>query len=357
VDADSPLGQVNGIVGSAIAEAWEAQEDTYHGFDEAAAEGDQLVNIALLTGTEKRSAAPSTVTCTINLDAGATAPEGFIVSLSTRDDVRFELTAAVTNPGGSADDLPGVFECLEDGPIPAPAGQLTNIVTPVAGVNSVTNPLDAALGRLADDNITLRQRRRLQLALQGGSTIDAVTADLLEIDSISDVVSLENESDRFDPITGLPAHSFEMMIVDDGLTPDNTVAQTIFDSKPAGIKPRGNSSGTATDSNGKTHTIPFSRADNQLVYIDLELVVSSLFPSDGEEQVETAVLAKVRSTFGIADDVVGLVIESAAISIAGVIDATAFIGFAPGPTLDDNLPIGLHQIARFDSTRLNIEIV
>lgn len=357
VDADSPLGQLNGILANALAEGWEALESVYNSFNPNAAEGNALINAALLTGTEKRGAAPSTVACDINLDAGATAPAGFIVSLDTREDVRFQLIADVTNPGPSTDTLSGEFECLEDGPIEARAGHLTNIVTPVSGVNSVTNPLDAALGHLADDDISLRIRRQQQLALQGGSTVAAIVADLLEIESIADVVPLENTSDHFDPETGLPAHSFEMMIVDDNLTPDDTVAQTIFESNPTGIRAYGNTSGNATDANGKEHVIKFSRADNVLVYIALELSVSGLFPEDGEDQVITAVLAKCRSTFGISDDVVGGAIEAAAFSVAGVVDATAYLGFAPVPTSTDNLPVGLHQIARFDSGRLEISYV
>lgn len=357
VDADAPLGQFNGIVGNSLAEAWEALDDTYHTFDPNAAEGDALVNDALLTGTEKRSSAPSTVTCTLNLDAGASVPGGAIISLNTRDDVRFQLLSTVTNSGGTVANLPGSFECTEDGPIPALAGRLTVIVTPFSGWNSVTNALDASVGHNADNDITLRQRRQQQLALRGGSTLDAIVADLLEIESITDVVPLENNSGRFDADTGLPAHSFEMLIVDDGLTPNNTVAQTIFDSKPGGIKPVGTSSGTAIDANSKAHAVAFSRADNQLVYVILEVSISTLFPEDGEDQITNAVLTKARNTFGVSDDVVGLVLEAAAISINGVVDVTAKIGFSASPTLTDNLTIGLHQIARFDSTRLEITLV
>lgn len=358
VDPDSPVGQLNGIIGNAVAEVWEAQEDTYHGFNPNEAEGDQLVNVSLLTGTSKRGAAPSTVSCTLTLEAGATVPSGAIVSLSTRDDVRFELTVTVNNPSGITATFPGAFECQADGPIPALAGELTVIVTPFSGWLAVTNALDADLGHNADSNITLRQRREQQLTLQGGSTIDAIVADLLEIASIADVVSIENESDHYDPTTGLRAHTFEMMIVDDGLTDNDLIAQTIFDSKPAGISPSGSLTiGQAVDGKGKAHLVPFSRADDQLVWCILEISVSGLFPLNGEQQIIESVLARARNTFGIADDVVGGALEAAAFSIAGVTDATALIGFAPAPTLDDNLPIGLHQIARFDSSRVTVVYV
>jgi hypothetical protein len=115
--------------------------------------------------------------------------------------------------------------------------------------------------------------------------------------------------------------------------------------------------GNSNDENGKVHTMLFSRADDQLVWLAVELVVSSLFPEDGEEQVETAILEKARNTFGISDDVIGGALEAAAFSIAGVVDATVYLGFTAGPTSTDNLPIGLHQMARFDSTRIEIEIV
>jgi uncharacterized phage protein gp47/JayE len=357
LDPESVFGQLNGIFGEELAEAWEAAEGAYHSFDPNAAEGESMVNLALITGTEKRTGAVSLVLVLLELEAGTTVPTGSLISLATRDDVRFEILGDVTNAGGSTAQVEAYARCIEDGPVAALAGQLTNIVTPVGGWLAVTNNEDASLGRNADDTITLRYRRQEQLALRGGSTIDGIQADLLEVDTISDCVMLENVTDHFDPLTGLPSHAFEAMIVDDGLTNNDDVAQTIWESKPTGIASFGNTQGEATDMNEEDHVIFFSRAENRLVYVKLQISVSSLFAPDGETKVIEAVLDRARRTFGIADNVVGGALEAAAFGIDGVVDATAYLGFSGGPTLTENLVIGLHQIARFSSTRLLLEIV
>ena len=355
VDPESPFGQLNGIVGAAVAENWEVLEETYHTFDPNGAEGDALVNISLITGTTKRPATQSIVTVTCNLDAGATAPQGALIAISGREDIEFELDADITNPGGSPDDIEGTATAIDTGPVQALAGQLTVIKTPAAGWNSVTNAADAELGENADNDITLRARRQAQLALQGGSTIDAIAADLLQITTIEDVLMLENTLDHFDPITGLSGHTFEAIISDSGLTPDNTIAQTIFNTKPGGIFSAGEASGIATDKAGKEHTVLFSRGEDRNIYVAMHLAVSSQYPSDGETQVIAAALLKAEQTFGVADDVVALALEVAAFGITGVTNAVADIGFADGPTSAANLPIGLHQRAKFSSLHFTVE--
>lgn len=359
VSDETPLGQLNGIVGSALAEAWEGIEGAYHAYDPTAAEGEAMVNVALLTGTTKRGPEPSRVTCTLNLDAGTTVPAGSLIALDTREDVQFELQDDVTNSGGVTADLPGEFACTVDGPVSALATHLTTIVTPISGWNSVTNALDADVGHLADDDIALRQRRVQQLALRGGSTIDAIQADLLQIDTISDVEMLENTTDVFDPVTGLPGRTFEALVIDGGLTPDNDVAQAIFDSKPAGITSFGSSSGTATDPNGDTHVVRFSRPVERLVYVKMQVEATGLFPPvDGEDQVKAAVVARGVNVFGPGDDVTALALAFGAFDVPGVANVPSiFIGLAPAPTLSIPIPIGLHEIAKFDSTRIEVEVL
>lgn len=359
VSDETPLGQLNGIFGSALAEAWEGLEGAYHAFDPLDSEGDALTNVALLTGTERRGAAPSTVTCTLNLDGGTTVPAGSLISLDTRPDIQFELDADVENTGGVPADFAGEFTCTVDGPVVALATHLTQIVTPVSGWNTVSNPLDADVGRLADNDVTLRQRRSQQLALRGGSTIDAVHADLLEIETISQVDMLENTLDVFDPETALPPHTFEALIVDGGLTPDEDIAQAIWDSKPGGIKPHGNTSGVAIDKNGDEQIVPFSRPIEKLIYIKMKVAVSGLFPSvDGEELVKQAVATKGTNTFGTGDDVTALALGFGAFSVTGVTDVPEiFIGLAVSPTLAVPISIGLHEIARFDTSRIEVEVV
>lgn len=353
-DPESPQGQLNGIIAEQVAENWEVLEEAYHAYDPNSSEGDALTNISQITGTDPRAATFSVVPVSCNLNAGSTAPQHSVVAVVGRDDITFELDTDITNPGGSPANITGTATATNSGPVQAFAG-VAVIKNAAPGWNSVTFTEDAALGHVADTEITLRQRRQNQLALRGGTTVDAIAADLLTIPEIQDVLMLENTKDHFDPVTGLSANSFEALISDNNLASDNKVAQSILNSKSGGIAPKGTTFGIAIDKRGVQYRMPFSRAEYKDVYIVLSLAISGLFPGDGIDQVKRAILARCDQTFGVADDVIGVVIEAAALSVAGVTDTVARLGFLPNPIATDNLPIGLHQRARFAAARIDIE--
>lgn len=361
VGTATELGQLNGTFASAVAELWELLEVAFHGFDPDAAADYLLTVLAGLTGTERRAAKASTSPVTLNLNAGATAPAGTLFARNGRPDIVFSLDADVTNSGGSPANLAGAVTCTQTGPISCPAGELTVIVNPVSGLNSVTNAADVVVGRDADSDIVLRQRRQDQLAIRGGSTVAAIKADLLDTEAnpafvnMRDVTVLENTADTTDLTTGLPGHSIGV-IVDDGDTPsvaNNDIAQAIFDSRAAGIASSGDTTGTATDANGDTHTESFSRATLRPVYIDLALTTTDAFPVDGQTLVKEAIVA-AGADYGISDLVIALHLRAAALSVAGVIDVPTFnLDFTPSPVATANLDPGLRARATFSTTNIN----
>lgn len=357
----SILGQLNGTIASEIAELWELGEEVYHSQDPEAASDYALTVVASLTGTEVRAATATEVPVTLNLDAGVLVPAGSMVAVDGRPDIVCEIREDVENVGGSTDDIDGVAVCMQLGPIAINAGTLTEIVTPVTGWNSVTNALDGQQGREADGEITVRQRRADQLALRGGSTVRAIEADLLdtdthpELDGILSVVVAENTSIATN-IDGIPGKSFEV-ILDDGDVPsvdNDDIAQSIFDTKPGGISPFGSSSGVATDANGSAHTIPFTRVSRVDIWVTITLSTDSRYPADGDEQVKAAIVEK-GGELQSDDDVIALAIKSAALTVSGVRDVTAFaIGTSPAPTLEVNIPMSLRQRAAFDTSRVAV---
>ncbi len=356
----SALGQLNGIVSGIVAELHELAGAVWASNDPDAAFGLGLEVLCSLTGTLKRGASPSRAACTVNLDAGVTLAAGKRASVVGRPDIVFELETDVTNPGGSPANVPAIFVCTATGPVAANAGTLTVIDTTTGGWNSITNPEDAVRGRNVDTPIQLRQRREDQLALRGGSTLRAIQADLLdsenhpELDGIESVYTLENTTAVVDS-NGLPPHTIEV-IIDDGEVPavdDDDVAQSIWDApKAGGIGTYGAESGTAVDANGDDHVVRFSRRTGVDIYVTYSLTTDGDFPTDGDDQVLAAVLAKGAS-LRIGGDVIALQIRNAPFSVAGVVDVPSFaIGIAPGPTLDSNITIGARERAIFDAARV-----
>jgi uncharacterized phage protein gp47/JayE len=347
--AESPLGQLIGTIAAEIAEAWEGIEDAYHQFDPDAVEGVAQDNLCSLTGTVRRGEDSSQVVLTLSLNAGATVPAGALVSVDGRDDIVFETQEAVTNSGGSPSTRDVVAICQTPGPVAANSGTLTVIVTPHAGWTAVTNAADAELGSLVESDELLRARRELELARRGGSTTDAVRADLLaEFEDLETCIVLENTTDSVDS-NGLPPHSIEALI-DDGAVAsidNDEIAQVIHDSKAGGIGTWGNAVGTAEDSRGDEHLIKFSRPERRPVFINVTVAIKSADYA-GNTAVREAIAA-VGNALLAGEDVIALDLKHAPRSVAGVKDVPVLqLGFAAAPTGTANLGVLLRQRATFD---------
>src|SRR5262245_24050114 len=279
VSANSPAGQLNGTFASELAEAWEVLEECYHGFDVESATDYLLTQLVSLTGTTRDAATPSTVTVLCTLDAGATAPAGSVIAVDGRPDITFTLDADAENTGMSEDDIETTATCTQTGPIFVANGTLTVIVTGASGWTAVTNPNDAIEGRARDNDITLLQKQRDEIAITGGSTLAAIKADVLAVEGVNACTVLENKGDVIDG-NGLTPHSIDVLI-DDGDVPaadDDEIAQAIFDSAPAGVGFNGEESGTAADANGDPQIVAFDRVNLKPVYVDVFVTTNSDYP-------------------------------------------------------------------------------
>jgi len=361
-DSLSPAGQLNGTFASEVAELWELGAEIVAGGDPEAAAGYALTVLASIAGAERRDPQATRVLLSFQLTAGVTVPAGFLVHVEDRSDKVFELESNVTNPTGSTGYYSGFALCTEVGPVAAVAGTVNTPVNTLSGLLSVTNLADAVPGWLADDDITLRQRRADQLALRGGSTVAAIRADLLdsenhpELEGIREALVIENTSDAY--AGGLPPHSIHV-IVDDGDTPsvgNNDIAQAIFESKAGGIQTYGSQLSFATDENGALQPVYFSRATPRDVWFVLIVTARNDFPVDGVAQIKAAIVGAHRYTIG--EDVIALQRRADALKVAGVEDVPTFtLGFAASPVGTSNLTIAAGERASLDTSRISVTVV
>lgn len=90
---------------------------------------------------------------------------------------------------------PITFLCDQFGPIPCPAGALTNILTPIAGWNSIINLIAANTGTFVETDAQLRIRRQNSIKLLGSATVPAITAGLLQkVSGVTSAIVFENTS-------------------------------------------------------------------------------------------------------------------------------------------------------------------
>jgi uncharacterized phage protein gp47/JayE len=247
------------------------------------------------------------------------------------------------------------FEAETAGEVQAPANSLTVIETPVTGIDAAENLLDATVGREIETDPDFKTRRLEQLQRAGTATIEGIRNNVLAVDSVSQAAVFENATGVFDAF-GRPPHSFET-IVNGGV--DDDIADAIFEAKGAGIKAYGTTIVAVTDSMNVSHDIGFSRPTELDIWMIINITANvdptegSLYPSDGDDQVEAAVLA-YAADFLMGQDVVVNQFYTPINTIAGVIGVEVLVGFSSPPTLSNNLSIDPDAIAVFDSTRITV---
>lgn len=356
LDPDQPVGQVNGIVAKKLAELWEVAQVCYNAVNPNSAEGPQLDNLGLLTGTPRLAARRSLVTMNVTLGASFSQPAGvMIVNVAGQPTVQFTNKNTVTST--TAGVYTALFQATVDGPVVANAGTLTVITTPVSGWTVANNLLDATRGSFIEDDTAYRLRRSQELSASGSGTPDGMRADILAVPGVQEVFINENLTDL--PVNGLPPHSFEVTLYD-GSTPtasNSVILQTIWNNKPSGVLAFGTTTGTAVDSQGVNRTLAFSRVALVPVWLvfDQVLIDSTLFPPDGVQQIINAATAKAAAIQRLGTDVIALQYRAAALSVLGVIDVSVlFLGTAPAPVTTANLSISSHQKATVDSSHVTV---
>lgn len=398
------LGQIIGVQAERYATLWDLAERVYASRDPDQATESALEVVCAITGTVKEPARATSVQG-VAIGTNATVlPVGRVASVSGTGE-RFATTETVTiatlsarTPGAAyavgdliTGDSGKVYSCTtaitasdtaptgtgssiadddgtwrycgagtaavavecdaeETGAINALAGTLTTIETPVGGWTSIFNPLDGDLGADVETDAALRVRREDELRAAGTSPVEAIRADLLEVDDVESVTVFENNTDTTDG-DGIPPHSVEALVLGGD---DTDIFEQLFASTAGGIRTHGTESGSVTDSQGHAHTIEFSRATEVPIYMIVNVTYDATqYPADGDQQVETAILA-FGNLSGFGKNAVAASFVAQAFGIDGVIDCQVLIDDAPAPATSTTVAVGLREIATYDSARITV---
>lgn len=352
LSAQGPIGQIIAILAEREADVWDAAQEVYSSFDPDQATGAALDALAALTGTLREAATHSTVTVTCTGTAGSTIPAGTKFS-TTGTAVQFETLADATFDGTF---VTCTVDCqsVDTGPLVALAGTLTVIDTPVDGLTSVTNALDAVLGSDVETDAALRSRREDEIRTSGQGSLEAIREAVLAVDGVDQCSVFENVSMITDG-DGIPAKAVNV-VVDPGTATNAAIAAAIFASVAAGIETHGTShSVTVTDTQGTTHTIEFDDATQVPCYVAATITYDAThWPVDGSTQAQDLILAYEADTLVMGKDLVGRALGAEIFKgVEGVLDCVVLVG-TTNPPLSASVTIGLRQIAALDSSRITI---
>lgn len=236
------------------------------------------------------------------------------------------------------------------GVIVGPINLMTVIKTPISGIDSSTNKVAALLGRLKETDSQLRERRDVELAVQGSSSVNAIFSRISEVVGVRSAVVLENFTNSIDG-NGLEPHSIQAIV--DGGT-DKLIAKAIFDTKPVGTDMNGAESVAVIDSMDVSRNILFDRPTLVPIFIEITLTKFTDYPSDGDTQIKDALVKFGTDNQFAGDDVITSRLYTPINSVQGQQVDSLFIGTSANPTLSTPIVISLTQLAQISSVNITI---
>ena len=315
--------------------------------------------ICALTGLERNAATRSTVSATL------TGVVGTIITAGTRaqttsGDVFEVITAVTIGVGGT---IMADFQSVEFGPIPALAGELTQIVDGILGWETITNPSNATLGSLQQSDSSLRVFRRNTLGLQGVNTAVAITSRLYSVTGVKSLTFRENLASTTETIDGVSMVGHSIYVcVDGGANAD--IANALLETKPAGTNWNGSTTVTITDpTSGQAYIVKFARPSEITINIRATVRVG-VSTSDPTTTIKNALLAYAN---GELSDEQGFVVggDVSTFELAGAINRLQPSIYVKKIEISDDggltwqtdeILIGIDQVARTNAAAITVVI-
>lgn len=196
--ADSTLGQLNGIVGDQVAEAWDVLQDVYRSRQPSSANDASLDDVAAITGALRLAQARSAVPLQLNLDDATTVTKGSLASIGDAGE-QWRAKADISNALGFAATILGEFESVNFGSIVGNPTTIDTIKTPVSGWSA-----KAAITSLNDETYTLSDGQSLTISVDGG-TGQSVSFNTGDFADIANATAAEIAAEITADTTGLSA--------------------------------------------------------------------------------------------------------------------------------------------------------
>lgn len=346
LNPQSNFGQIIGIESESEAIVWELAEFVYNAFYPSTAQGVQLSNLVALNGIQRKEATKSKVTLTLTGVDGTVVPAGSLVAipnnteqLSTDLDVTISSGIATVNA-----------TAVNEGPIIALAGSITQIDTPVFGWQSVTNLADATEGTNEETDAELRDRRSKSTQAAGQNLVDSLFGQLSNIDNVTSARVISNGTGVTDT-NGIPAHQF-LSIVQGGI--NSEIANIVWLNTPQGILSHGDIIETIIDSQGFPQDIKFSRPIAKDIYFAITVTTDSNYPGSGDGDIADNIVSYGDSNFKIGEDVILSQFYTPINSVPGVVSIDLKIGFSSNPTGTANLTIAFNEISNYDLSFITV---
>ncbi|MAB53542.1 baseplate J/gp47 family protein [Marinobacter sp.] len=235
LEPNSPDGQRTAIEAQERLDVQTFGLVTYQQFDPDFAFGQALERLIKLAGITRRPATRSQADVNVTTDRPVILPAGYAAEDALGQ--KWVTLSAVTIAGAGVTAVTLFAENF--GAVEADPATITEAATFVIGVQSLTNPLAAVVGRDEETDEQLRVRRNRSLETPTSSSVGRLYTALADLTNVTDLAVYENDTDNTDA-RGIPAHSL-WVVIEGGAVAD--IVEMMVFNKTGGKPLKGSVSG------------------------------------------------------------------------------------------------------------------
>lgn len=321
---------------------------------------DAIARIYLLT---RKGASATAVIATLTGVTGTVVPAGTLAQ-DTSGNIYVSNGTVTIGAGGSVDVE---FQNIKTGPIPCAAGTLTKVYQAIPGWDAINNVADGTTGADAETRADFEYRRKNSVAKNGSGTPEAIYAEVFSIPEVVDVYVKDNPTGATvnTGSTNYPiiAHSVYVAVVGGA---DADIAAAIWRKKDLGCDMNGDVSVLVTDDSGynyppPSYTIKFERPTALGIKFAVEIVDNATLPSNIEQLVKDAIVARFNGTDGTSRERIGNLILASRYygAIAGVASNMSLVSVLVGtssPTLNQ-VQVGIDQRPTLNPSDITVTLI
>ena len=192
------------------------------------------------------------------------------------------------------------FVSEEVGDIVMQDNTITNIVTAVTGLESVTNISKHTPGRLRETDSELRTAYLKRVFNLSSRMCDSIASSLLQnVSGVKTVAVYENDTNVTDS-WGRPPHSVEAVVEGGG---DAEIAREILKTKAAGIQTHGSVTVNVPDAYDSTIPVHFNRPTPVYCWFSVSITQSNdeALPPNYADLIENCIIDQIESTSAGSD--------------------------------------------------------
>lgn len=324
LSSTSLLGQVNAIFSDRLASLEEALLALYNAMDPLNAGGDALDRLSALTGTFRRAATATSLSCSLGFSNTGTYNSGTLRANPVGSpDIIFSNVSdiVVSSVPFTASNV--LMRAVDTGPNTVilgntGSGALTEIASPVAGWDFIFGSSSLSIGTAAETDTALRLRRVTELFNPGTGTVNALQSDLSnQVSGVLSVTVLENTASF--TVDSIPPYGIEAVVYGPSAA-DADIADVIFNGKSAGAPTAGNTLYQIADSVGNLHDIYFTRPVETPVAITVTLDYLPGSTFTGVDTVRSAIITNASASWVPGLDVIQSQISAWVQEVPGVLE-------------------------------------